>query len=161
MTFLKISESKGWPRVSTIQNPYSLLNRTFEVGIAEVSIREKCGLLAYSPLAFGLLTGKYSRAGEVEKGRITKFSSASKRYSSARSIGAAGEYAEIAGVYGLKPAQLALAFNISRPFMTSTIIGATKLEQLKENIDAVDVKLPEEIFEDIETAHNKSLFPCP
>jgi aryl-alcohol dehydrogenase-like predicted oxidoreductase len=70
-------------------------------------------------------------------------------------------YSEIAGVYGLKPAQLALAFNISRPFMTSTIIGATKLEQLKENIDAVDVKLPEEIFEDIETAHNKSLFPCP
>jgi aryl-alcohol dehydrogenase-like predicted oxidoreductase len=161
MNFLKISELKGWPRVATIQNPYSLLNRTFEVGIAEIALREKCGLLAYSPLAFGLLTGKYSRADEKENARITKFSNASKRYKSVRSMAAADEYVEIAGKYGLKPSQMALAFNLTRPFMTSTIIGATRLDQLRENMDAVDVKLPKEIFEEIETAHNKNLFPCP
>ena len=161
MTFLKISESSGWPRVATVQNPYSLLNRTFEVGMAEIAIREKCGLLAYSPLAFGLLTGKYSRADEIENARITKYSDASKRYKSIRSIEAAEEYVKIAGKYDLKPAQMALAFNLSRPFMASTIIGATKLGQLKENMDAVNVKLPEEIFEDIDNAHNENIFPCP
>lgn len=161
MTFLKISESKGWPRVVSIQNPYSLLNRTFEVGIAEVAIRENCGLLAYSPLAFGLLTGKYSRKNEIVNGRITKFSSASKRYANVRAMEAASEYLSIANKYSLKPSQMALAFNIGRPFITSTIIGATKLEQLKENMGAIDIKLSKEIFEEIEVAHSKNLFPCP
>jgi len=161
MTFMKTSESRKWPRLVSIQNPYSLMNRTFEVGIAEVSIREKCGLLSYSPLAFGLLTGKYAKDNEVTNARITKFSSASKRYTGVRSMEAADEYVKIAAKYGLKPSQMALAFNLSRPFMTSTIIGATKLDQLKENIESVDIVLPDEILEEIEVAHNNDLYPCP
>jgi aryl-alcohol dehydrogenase-like predicted oxidoreductase len=162
MTFLKISESRGWPRVVSVQNPFSLLNRTFEVGLSEIAIRETCGLLAYSPLAFGLLTGKYSKMNEtIEEGRITRFSEASKRYSDNRDVVAASEYVHIATKYGINPAQMALAFNLSRQFITSTIIGATKLEQLQNNIRAVDVKLSRTVLDEIETIHNRNLFPCP
>ena len=161
MSFLKISELRGWPRVVSVQNPFSLLNRTFEVGLSEIAIREQCGLLAYSPLAFGLLTGKYSRINEIEASRITKFSDASKRYRGRRRVDAASEYVNIATRHGLDPAQMALAFNLSRPFITSTIIGATKVEQLQNNIGAIELKLPREVLDEIETVHNNDLFPCP
>ena len=97
----------------------------------------------------------------IEQGRITRFSDASKRYSDRRSVEAATEYVNIATEYGLDPAQMALAFNLSRPFITSTIIGATNLEQLQDNIRAVEVKLSRGILDEIEVTHNKDLFPCP
>ena len=161
MSFLRISEIQGWPRMMVIQNPYSLLNRTFEVGLAEIVEREKCGLMAYSPLAFGLLTGKYSQNHTPENMRITKYSNASKRYTKPRGFRAAAVYLDLAQKYDLLPSQMALAFNLSRPFVTSTIIGATNLEQLANNIASVEIKLSNDLLREIEDAHDNDPYPCP
>ena len=148
------------PRMITIQNPYSLLNRLFEVGMAEIAMRSKIGLLAYSPLAFGVLSGKYLGGMQPANSRITLFPRF-KRYSGENAMKATQKYYELAREHGLSPTQMALAFVNSRPFLTSTIIGATSLEQLKANIASIDVELSDEVFQGIEAIHNEIPNPAP
>lgn len=148
------------PRMVTVQNPYSLLNRSFEIGMSEVSMREKIGLLAYSPMAFGVLSGKYLDVVKPRKGRLTLFPHYS-RYSSVQSTEAARQYQQLANSHGLSMAQMALAFVNTRPFLTSNIIGATTMEQLKENIDSINMGLSKEVLEGIEAIHNSIPNPAP
>ena len=157
---LRLAREMSLPRVQSVQNPYSLLNRSYEVGCAEISIREECGLLAYSPLAFGMLTGKYNHDNWPEKGRLTLFDHF-QRYLNPRARAATLEYCEIAKKYEMSPATMALAYVNSRPFLTSNIIGATSMEQLKENIDSLDVTLSYECLSDIQAVHNKNPNPAP
>ena len=159
MEYLRLARERGWPRVASIQNPYSLLNRSFEVGLAEMAIREQAGLLAYSPLGFGVLSGKYLD-GAPPNARITLFPRFS-RYSNEQGVKATRAYVELARAYRLSPAQMALAFVNSRPFLTSTIIGATTLEQLEENIASADLALSDEVLEAIENIHLRHPNPCP
>ncbi len=148
------------PRMITIQNPYSLLNRLFEVGLSEISMRSKIGLLAYSPLGFGTLSGKYLGGMQPANARITLFP-AYDRYSSDNAKEATRRYYELATSHGLSLTQMALAFVNSRPFVTSTIIGATTMEQLKENIASIDVELSEAVLQGIENIHNDIPNPAP
>ncbi len=161
MRFLELAEKNHWPRVVSVQNPYSLLNRSFEVGLAEVAFRESCGLLAYSPLAFGMLTGKYDGGKQPEKARLTLFGDIFDRYTKPRGRQAAEIYNTIAVDHGLMPAQMALAYVNSRSFTTSNLIGATTMEQLKINIDSVDLTLPQSAIRAIESAHGEDTYPCP
>ena len=151
MKFIEAA-SEQRPRVRTIQNPYSLLNRTFETGNAEVCHREDVGLLAYSPLAFGVLSGKYRGGSQPEKARLTLFPHYD-RYSSDPCKQAVEAYFELAQKNGMSLTQLALAFVNDRPFVTSNIIGATNLEQLKENIGTVQLQLSPEVLEEIDKIH--------
>lgn len=147
------------PRVLTVQNPYSLLNRSYEVGLAEVSMRSKVGLLAYSPLAFGVLSGKYI-VGNPENGRVNLFPQLS-RYNSIQSRVATAKYFELAQKHGLRLAQMALAYINIQPFLTSNIIGATTVVQLKENIGSIDVELSEEVLKGIQEIHLQHPNPAP
>lgn len=158
MKFLQTSDQHNMDRMVSIQNPYSLLNRNYEVGLAEVSIRENIGLLAYSPLAFGLLSGKYHKSLDKQDDRLNKFP-AFKRYSSDNCYQATKKYLEIAEKNNLSLTKMALAFINSRSFLTSNIIGATNLNQLAENIDSINVELSEEILKEIEAVQNQ--FPNP
>ncbi|NBC07401.1 MAG: aldo/keto reductase [Bacteroidetes bacterium] len=160
MRFLQAAEMEDLPRPVSIQNPYSLLNRTFEVGLAEVAMREKCGLLAYSPLAFGLLSGKYHRGEAQSRDRLNRFKQMS-RYNSKQSYEATQKYLAIAQEHGLSLTQMALAFINQQPFVTSNIIGATTMEQLKENISSIDVELPAELMQAIEEVHETIPNPAP
>ena len=161
MRFLEESKvHKSLPRMITIQNPYSLLNRLFEVGLSEISMREQIGLLAYSPLGFGVLSGKYLGGKKPEKARLTLFS-AYNRYSGELAMKATQQYHELARNNGLSLAQMALAFVNSRPFLTSNIIGATTMEQLKENISSIDLELSEEVLKGIEEIHKGIPDPAP
>ena len=150
----------GLPRIQSIQNPYNLLNRTYEVGLAEVSIREQAGLLAYSPLAFGVLSGKYLTGQRPEKARLTLFERFT-RYTNLQAEEATQSYADLAREHGLSPAQMALAFVTEQPFVTSNIIGATTMEQLKENIASVELELSDEVKSGIESIHSINSNPCP
>lgn len=147
-------------RMQSVQNPYSLLNRSYEVGLAEVSVREQIGLLAYSPMGFGVLSGKYLQGKQPEKARVTLFPNFD-RYSNDHAVQATQKYADLAKAHGLTPAQLSLAFVNTRPFVTSNIIGATTMDQLKENIDSINVKLSAEILEGIEAIHTQHPIPSP
>lgn len=160
MTFLRAAERLGLPRVVSIQNPYSLLNRTFEVGLAEVAHHEDVGLLAYSPLGFGVLSGKYLNGARPVDARLTLFTRFT-RYNNAVAVAATQKYVELARRHGLDPAQMALAYVNSRSFLTSTIIGATSLEQLRNNIASVDVALPPEVVSAIEMIHQGHPNPAP
>ncbi len=160
MRYLRLAEALRLPRMVSIQNPYSLLNRTFEVGLAEISRRENVGLLAYSPLGFGMLTGKYRRGVWPPKARLTLFKQF-KRYLSERSLTATERYAEIAQRHGLNIAQMALAYVHSRKFLTSTIIGATGLEQLAEDLDSVNLRLSDDVLRAIELVHKDNPNPAP
>lgn len=153
-------EKFNLPKIVSVQNPYSLLNRSYEVGMAEISIREDCGLLAYSPLAFGMLSGKYLNGKNPLKARLTLYSRFT-RYRGEKAMTATGRYAKIAKDFGLSPAQMALAFINSRRFLTSNIIGATTMEQLKENISSINIELSSEIIEEIEKVHLDIPNPCP
>ena len=144
----------------TIQNPYSLLNRLYEVGLAEISHRENVGLLAYSPLGFGVLSGKYLDGKRPAGARLTKYDRF-ERYINEQAQWATIQYAKIAADAGLDMAQMALAFVNSRPFVTSNIIGATNLEQLKSNIDSSNIILSAEVLEAIEAVHTKQPNPSP
>ena len=157
---LALAAADGLPRVQAIQNSYSLLNRTFEVGLAEIAIRERCGLLAYSPLGMGVLTGKYLDGARPAGARLTLFERF-KRYSKPRAEPAARAYVRIARAAGLDPAQMALAFCNSRPFLTSTLIGATSLEQLDANAGSIDLTLPPDVLTAIEAVHAGNPNPCP
>lgn len=158
--FLQLAEQYGLPRIVSIQNPYNLLNRTFEVGLAEFSHRERVGLLAYSPLAFGVLSGKYLNGARPAGARVTLFERFA-RYNSPQAEQATAAYVKVAQDYGFDPAQLALAFVNSRPFVTSNIIGATSLEQLKSNLDSVNLDLPQEVVDKIEAIHTEHPNPSP
>ncbi|HVY12359.1 MAG TPA: aldo/keto reductase, partial [Alphaproteobacteria bacterium] len=160
MRFLELSNMKALPRMASVQNPYSLLNRSYEVGLAEVSIREECGLLAYSPMAFGTLSGKYLNGARPPSGRITLFERF-QRYNGALAEKAVARYVKIAKDAGMDPAQMALAFVTQQPFVTSNIIGATTLEQLKSNIDSSGVKLSPDVLKAIDAVHTEISNPCP
>ncbi|MEJ2529000.1 MAG: NADP(H)-dependent aldo-keto reductase [Gammaproteobacteria bacterium] len=159
MKFLQIADSLGLPRVITIQNPYSLLNRSFEIGLAEIAHRERVGLLAYSPLGFGVLSGKYLDGGGPTD-RINLFPEYT-RYSSPQAVAATKEYVTLARDMDMSPAQMALAYVNSRSFLTSTIIGATNMDQLRENIASVDLHLSDEVLKRIEMIHKKYPNPAP
>ncbi len=159
--FLEISKIKKLPRIMSVQNPYSLLNRTYEVGLAEVSIREKSGLLAYSPLAFGFLTGKYRNGELPEKSRMKLFGDQFQRYKTKNGQLAIEKYYEISNKYGLDFAQMSLKFCELQPFITSVIIGATTMDQLKTNIESVNVNLNEEVIKDINEIQKTYPNPCP
>ncbi|WP_149304257.1 NADP(H)-dependent aldo-keto reductase [Pareuzebyella sediminis] len=148
------------PRTITIQNPYNLLNRLFEVGLSEISIREKLGLLAYSPLGFGTLSGKYLGGMRPATSRVTLFPQYT-RYSNEQAVKATEKYHKLAQDHNLSMAQMALAFVNSRPFVTSNIIGATSMRQLEENIDSINVKLNNEVLQGIEAIHNEIPNPAP
>lgn len=158
----QVSESKinGLTTCKTIQNPYSLLNRTFEINLAEVSLREKVGLLAYSPLAFGVLSGKYLNGQMPEKSRLKLFPAYS-RYSNPQAMKLTSAYAELAEKNNLSLTELSLAFVNQRPFVTSNIIGATSMDQLKENIGSIEVNLSEELLTEIDKIQDLQPNPAP
>ena len=160
MRQLQESEKNDLARCKTIQNPYSLLNRTFEINLAEVSMREKVGLLAYSPLAFGVLSGKYLGGRMPEKSRIKLFPNYS-RYSNPQALLLTEKYKEMADRHGLSLTHLSLAFVNQRPFVTSNIIGATTMEQLKENISSINVELSDEMLAEIDEIQNLQPNPAP
>ncbi|WP_299434174.1 aldo/keto reductase [uncultured Maribacter sp.] len=162
MRFLEESKvHASLPRAITIQNPYSLLNRQFEIGNSEISLREKIGLLAYSPLAFGALTGKYLVGKIPEGSRMELFPNFMNRYVGEIATRATEMYYNLAQEHNLSFAQMALAFVNSRPFLTSNIIGATNLEQLRENINSIDIDLSDELLDGINAIHNKIPNPAP
>jgi aryl-alcohol dehydrogenase-like predicted oxidoreductase len=158
--YLNIAKEKSMQRIVTIQNPYSLLNRIYEVGLAEISQHENVGLLAYSPLGFGQLTGKYINKTE-KNSRLGLFGDWFTRYSNEECLRAVEKYLNIADKYNLSLTHLALAFVNTRPFVRSNIIGATTMEQLKENIDSVNIEITENMLEDINQVHSSQPNPAP
>lgn len=161
MRFLEESKVHGsLPRMITIQNPYNLLNRLFEVGLSEISHREKIGLLAYSPLGFGTLSGKYLGGMQPATSRITLFPQYT-RYSGETAVKATEKYHQLAADHGISMAQMALAYVNSRPFLTSNIIGATSMEQLRENVASIELKLDGEVMRGIEDIHEEHPNPSP
>jgi aryl-alcohol dehydrogenase-like predicted oxidoreductase len=160
MTFLKHAQARGLPRVQSVQNAYNLVNRTYETALAEVSLREQVGLLAYSPLGQGFLTGKYLNGARPAGARTTLFDRG-QRYQTPGAEPAIARYVSLAREFGLDPAQMAIAFCNSRPFVTSTIIGATSLEQLKTDIASIDVAVTPELEERINAIHLVHTNPCP
>ncbi|MBC6444232.1 MAG: aldo/keto reductase [Alphaproteobacteria bacterium GM202ARS2] len=161
MHCLHLAESRGLPRVVSVQNPYNLLNRSFDVGLAEVAMRERCGLLAYSPLGFGVLTGKYLDKKPPPGGRLTLFGAMFGRYTQPLAVEETKKYVAIAKKYGLEPTAMALAFVNSRPWLTSNLIGATSIEQLDANISSAFVTLPQEALAEIDALHKAQSNPCP
>tara|TARA_B100000963_G_scaffold357658_1_gene380383 strand:- start:4398 stop:5435 length:1038 start_codon:yes stop_codon:yes gene_type:complete len=158
--FLEISKNRNLPRVMTVQNPYNLVNRTYEIGMSEISIRENCGLIPYYPLATGYLTGKY-RNNQMPKNSRQALFKGWERHGNPRALKAYEEYFKLAENYNLSPTHLAHAFVNSRPFVTSNIIGATTMDQLKENIDSINVNLSKEILDKINLIHNNHPNPSP
>ena len=157
MKFLELSKN-NLPKMITIQNPYSLLNRLFEVGNSEICIRENVGLLAYSPLGFGVLSGKYLN-GELPDGSRLKLFPNLSRFAGIQSMKATEQYMKVAKKYKMSLTHLSLSFVNSRPFVTSNIIGASKLSQLKENIDSINIKLDDNVVREIDQV--QSLIPNP
>ncbi len=159
MQYQCIAQKNTWPEMVSIQNPYNLLNRSYEIGLAEVSHRESMGLLAYSPLGFGVLSGKYINASPANA-RITLFERFT-RYTNAEGKRATEAYVNLAKEYNYSPCQMALAFVNTRPFVTSNIIGATTMQQLRENIESINVELSKNVLEKIDHIHQQQPNPCP
>ncbi len=159
--FLDLSKSNDFPRMQSVQNPYNLLNRTYEIGLAEVSIREKAGLLAYSPLAIGLLSGKYLNNKMPKNSRLERDKNFWTRYNKPNTEKAVEAYNNIAKKYNLNFAQMSIKFLEIQPFVTSVIIGATQMQQLKTNIESVNVELTNEIIKDINEIQKIYPNPCP
>jgi len=160
MKFLELADREGLPRVESIQNPYGLLNRTYEIAMAEVSHREDVGLLAYSPLGMGLLTGKYRHGAKPEGSRMAVFERFT-RYDGDETLEATEQYLQLADEHGLNPTHMALAFVNTRPFVLSNIIGATSMDQLKMNIDSLDVTLNKDVLKGIEAIQQRIPNPAP
>ncbi|MCJ2375861.1 NADP(H)-dependent aldo-keto reductase [Vibrio sp. ZSDZ34] len=160
MTLLKLAEKHDLPRIVSIQNPYNLLNRSFEVGLSEISHHEGVELLAYSPLAFGCLSGKYLNGQRPALARCTLFDRF-VRYFTPSGAEATQAYVDLANKHGLDPAQMALAFVNQRPFVASNIIGATNLQQLQANIDSIDLNLSDELLKELYEIGAKFSNPCP
>ncbi len=160
MRYLEESRTHDLPRMITIQNAYSLINRVFEGDMAEIAIREEIGLLAYSPMAFGVLSGKYIKGTAADNARLKLFPRFA-RYSGDKATEATKRYMKIAEAHNMTIAQMSLAFVTDRPFMTSNIIGATSLEQLEENIDSANITLSDEILKAINEVHAEIPNPAP
>lgn len=160
MRYVMAAETRGLPRVASIQNPYNLLNRSFEVGLAEIAHREQVGLLAYSPLAFGVLSGKYLGGARPEGARITLFKRFS-RYTNPQAENATAKYLALAREHGLDPVQMALQYVTTRPFVTANIIGATSMAQLRANIASAQVTLTPDVLAGIEAIHVQQPNPAP
>ncbi|ODS01212.1 aldo/keto reductase [Methyloceanibacter methanicus] len=160
MKFLKLAEQHNLPRVVSVQNAYSLVNRVYEVGLSEVGYEEQVSLLGYSPLGQGYLTGKYEDGALPPGARKTLFDRLG-RYEQGNGPRAISAYVALARRHGLDPAQMAIAFAKSRPFMTSVIIGATTMDQLKTDMAAADLELPEAVLEEIDKIHLDYPNPCP
>ena len=158
--YLEISKNKNLPRMMSIQNPYSLVNRTYEIGLSEISIRDKCGLLAYYPLATGYLSGKYRNNQKPKNSRQALFKGW-ERFGNPRAVRSYDKYYDLAKEFKMSATQLALAFVNSRDFVTSNIIGATSLSQLKENISSIDIDLNDEIIEKINLINSENPNPAP
>ena len=158
--YIELAKNKNLPRMMSVQNPYNLVNRTYEIGMSEISIREKCGLLVYYPLATGALSGKY-RKGQMPKNSRQALFKGWERHLNPLAMKAYEEYYKLAKEYDMTMAQLAQAFVNTRPFVTSNIIGATTMYQLKENIDSVNIELSHEIIERINMIHNNNPNPSP
>jgi aryl-alcohol dehydrogenase-like predicted oxidoreductase len=158
MQFLDLARQFGLPRIVSVQNACNLLNRTWEMGLAEIGFRERLSLLAYSPLAFGVLSGKYLTGGN---GRVTLFPGFARRYTKINVRPAVAAYADLARAHGMTPPQLALAFVASRAYVASTIVGATTLEQLRENVDGCAMILATDVIEEIEALHLRYFNPAP
>ena len=159
--FLELSKEQNLPRVLSVQNPYNLLNRTYEVGLAEMSVREQAGLLAYSPLACGYLSGKYRGNKLPKDSRIERDGDFWTRYQKPNMSMAVDAYYEISKKYNLDMSQMSLKFIEIQPFVTSVIIGATTMEQLKTNIEGVNIKLTDEIINAINDVQAIYPNPCP
>ncbi len=160
MRHLQCAEASAVPRIASIQNPYNLLNRSFEIGLAEIACREEVGLLAYSPLAFGVLSGKYLHGARPQHSRLTLFPQYT-RYSGVQAEAATRAYVALAADFGIDAAQMALAFIHRQPFVASTIIGATTMTQLQSNIDSSELYLPDDLLERLEQIHRQYPNPCP
>lgn len=160
MKFLQLAEQHNLPRPVSVQNPYNLLNRSLEVGLSEVMLREEVDLLAYSPLGFGVLSGKYLGGARPAGARLVEFPQFA-RYLSDAGQAATEAYVKLAQDAGLDPAMMALAYVNSRDFLGSNIIGATRMDQLKANIASVDLILSDDLLAQIETLHQRHIYPCP
>ena len=160
MKFMQVAKEKKLPIMVSIQNVYNLVNRVFDIANSEVSLRENCGLLAYSPLAGGRLSGKYLNDQNPKNSRYTLFASIFQRHRTPRGEVAISKYVNLANKYNIAPSTFANAFVNDRPFVTSNIIGATTMDQLKENIDSIDIKFSEEILKEIEDIHLADPNPC-
>ena len=160
MSFLKTAEEKKLPRIMSIQNVYNLVNRVYDTANSEISIHEQCGLLAYSPLAGGRLSGKYLNGQNPPNARYTLWGRRFSRHATERGDRAIKSYCDIAKKYEISPCKMALSFINNRPFVTSNIIGATSMEQLKENIDSINLDLTDDILKEIEEVHSKDPNPC-
>ena len=158
--YIELSKSKKLPRMMSVQNPYNLVNRTYEIGMSEISIREKCGLLVYYPLATGALSGKY-RNGQMPKNSRQALFKGWERHLNPLAVKAYEEYYKLAKENNMTMAQLAQAFVNTRPFVTSNIIGATTMDQLKENINSVNIELSDDILSKINIIHNNNPNPSP
>ena len=160
MQCLRLAREMNLPKIVSIQNPYNLLNRSFEVGLSEMCLREKVGLLAYSPLAFGVLSGKYLNGAKPEGARLSLYDRFT-RYAKPTVEAATEAYVNLAREHSLDPSQMALAFVNQQPFVASNIIGATTLEQLAANIDSVDLVLGDELSAELEALHARFPIPAP
>jgi aryl-alcohol dehydrogenase-like predicted oxidoreductase len=158
--YLQLAAERGLPRLASIQNPYNLLNRSFEVGLAEMAIKEEVGLLAYSPLAFGMLTGKFLDGARPPEARIVRWSRFA-RYTGELAERTTAAYVAIAREHGLNPAQMALAFVNRQRFVASTLIGATTMAQLETNLGSIDVQLSDDVLQAIDAVHRAQPNPCP
>ncbi len=158
--YLEISKNKGAPRMMSVQNPYNLVNRTYEIGMSEISIREKCGLLVYYPLAAGGLSGKY-RNGKMPKDSRMALFKGWERHLNPLAMKAYDEYFKLAKDLNLTMVQLAQSFVNSRPFVTSNIIGATTMDQLKENVESINIEFTDEMMERVNEIHNNNPNPSP
>ena len=159
MKFLQVAKEKNLPRMMSIQNAYSLVNRVYDIANSEVSIRENCGLLAYSPLAGGRLSGKYINQ-QPKNARYTLWPKRFDRHHTVRGEKAIAKYVDLAKKFNIAPSTFANAYVNDRPFVTSNIIGATTIEQLRENIDSIDITLSNEILHEIEDIHLSDPNPC-
>jgi len=158
--YLRLHREQNLPRVVSVQNPYSLLNRSYEIGLAEFAAREDVGLLAYSPLAMGVLSGKYLGGKRPANTRMTLFTRFT-RYQGEHAEAAVHAYVELARSRGLDPVQMALAYVHTRPFTTATIIGATSIEQLRVALDGAELALDSKLLHEIENLHRRYTIPCP
>jgi len=160
LNFLKISEEKKLPRAMSVQNGYNLVNRVFDIANSEVSIREKCGLLAYSPLAGGRLSGKYADGSKPKNARYTLWPKRFSRHHTKRGEIAIDKYINLAKKFDILPSTFANAFVINRPFVTSSVVGATSIDHLKESIKATSIDLTEDMLKEIDEIHKSDPNPC-
>jgi aryl-alcohol dehydrogenase-like predicted oxidoreductase len=160
MTYLRLAEEHGLPRVASVQNAYSLLNRSFEGDLAEVALREDVGLLAYSPLAAGTLTGKYLD-GRLPPGSRRAIDERKSRYATPNADAATRAYLDVARRHGLDPAQMAIAFTLAQPFVAASIIGATSMAQLETNVGAAALRLSPELLAELDAVNERLPDPCP